>query len=291
LGRLADSADPLRAVDAVAPALLELGAPGLQLQLGALGQIPNVLGAVGLSYGGEVIYKRVPGLPNPSVTRFGRAEVFGQGPVDGVCAPPAAPVSCTSDGYVSRDALGYRLRAGLRYANVLDGLDLVPSVLFGQDVWGWSGDGLLLEGRMLCRFAAGYTASGWTAPVTWQPTWGGTYSNTRDRSTAQVYVSYQFENARTGSAHIAYRAIPDRGWFIMARASTGPYRLKRGMTVLNFCSGCCCSSCAGHSLLALVLWPIVWVLTLHRIVRSPWKGFRIAAFDRHLPSRVLGSRP
>ena len=85
----------------------------LQLQLGATGGLPDVLGSAGMSYGAEIIYKFVPDLPNSSVMRFGRAEVFGQGPVDGVCPPPAAPVSCTSDGYVSQEAFGYRLRAGL----------------------------------------------------------------------------------------------------------------------------------------------------------------------------------
>ncbi len=35
-------------------------------------------------------------------------------------------------------------------------------------------------------------ASGWTVGIAWQPTWGGTYNNPRDRSTGQAYVSYQF---------------------------------------------------------------------------------------------------
>ena len=113
----------------------------VQLQLGAIGQVPRVLGAAGLNWGAEVVYKGVPDLPDPSVTRFGRVDVFGQGPVNGVCPPPAAPTQCSTDGYVSRHAFGYRLVAGLRYANVADGVDLVPSVLFGHDVSGWSGDG------------------------------------------------------------------------------------------------------------------------------------------------------
>jgi hypothetical protein len=94
---------------------------------------------------------------------------------------------------VSRDAFGYRLRAGLRYANVTHGVDLVPAVVFGQDVSGWSGDGMILEGRMLASASLQANfASGWTAAISWQPTWGGTYNNLRDRSTAQAYVSYQF---------------------------------------------------------------------------------------------------
>ncbi len=119
--------------------------------------------------------------------------IFGQGPVDGTCPPPAAPVSCTSDGYVSQEAFGYRLRAGLKYPHAIGAVDLVPAVVFGHDVWGWSGDGMLLEGRMLAvvSLQALYTKR-WSAALAWQPTWGGTYNNQRDRSTAQAYVSFQF---------------------------------------------------------------------------------------------------
>jgi hypothetical protein len=165
----------------------------LQLQLGATGGLPKVLGSAGMSYGAELIYKLVPDLPKVSVMRFGRAEVFGQGPVNGVCPPPAAPVSCTSDGYVSQEAFGYRLRTGLKYPKVIGDVDLIASFVFGQDVWGWSGDGMLLEGRMLAAVSLqALYANRWSVAVAWQPTWGGTYNNSRDRSTAQAYVSYQF---------------------------------------------------------------------------------------------------
>jgi len=165
----------------------------VQLQLGAVGQVPAVLGAAALSWGAEVVYKGVPDLPDPSVVRFGRADVFGQGPVAGVCPAPGAAIQCSMDGYVSRNAVGYRLRAGLRYANVSDGIDLLPSLLFGHDVSGWSGDGSILQGRSLA--AASLRANfrgGWMVEFTWLPTWGGTYNNLRDRSTAQLWGGYQF---------------------------------------------------------------------------------------------------
>jgi hypothetical protein len=188
---------PLRAkVDAMPPGA-EVRAwerhEALQAQLGVMGGLPKVLGSAGMSYGLEFTYKLVPDLPNVSVTRFGRAEAFGQGPVDGVCPPPAAPVSCSSDGYESREAFGYRLRAGLKYPQVIGKADFVPSVVFGQDVWGWSGDNMLLEGRMLAIVSLQAVLAGkWTAAISWNPTWGGTYHNMRDRSTAQAYVSFQF---------------------------------------------------------------------------------------------------
>ena len=188
---------PLRdRVDAVAPGSVIRAwerHDALQAHLGATGALPNVLGAAGMSYGAELIYKAVPDLPNFSVIRFGRAEVFGQGPVDGVCPPPAAPVSCSRDGYVSKEAFGYRLRAGLKYPRAIGRVDLVPSLVFGHDVVGWSGDGGILEGRMLAVVSLqAVLPSHWTAAVSWNPTWGGMYNNIRDRSTAQAYVSYQF---------------------------------------------------------------------------------------------------
>lgn len=165
----------------------------LQLQLGAATEIPAVLGSTGLGLGAELVYKRVPDLPDQAHLRFGRSEVFGQGPVDGVCPSPAAPVACSFDGYVSTDAFGYRLRASLRYANVAEHLDLMPSLVLGHDVTGWAGDYLLNEGRMFANvtLAANY-AGHWSAALAWQPTWGGTYNNQRDRGTAQLHLGYQF---------------------------------------------------------------------------------------------------
>jgi hypothetical protein len=165
----------------------------LQLQLAGGTQLPDVLGSAGLNLGVELVYKSILDLPDPAVERYGRAEAFGQGPVDGVCPPPAKPVSCTFDGYVSRNAYGYRLRAGLRYPDVGHGVELSPTLFFGHDVAGWSGDGLILEGRLLANLTLqAKFATHWTSAISWQPTWGGRYNPMRDRSTAQVYVGYQF---------------------------------------------------------------------------------------------------
>jgi hypothetical protein len=188
---------PLRAMAAAVPAGGVFHGyerhKNLQLQLGAGGVVPGVLGAAGLNWGGELVYKGVPDLPDPTVMRFGRADVFGQGPVNGVCAAPATATQCSTDGYVSKNAFGYRLRAGLRYPGVTEGVDLVPSLLFGHDVSGWSGDGGILEGRMLAvaSLRANFRG-GWMVELSWLPTWGGTYNNMRDRSSAQLYAGYQF---------------------------------------------------------------------------------------------------
>jgi hypothetical protein len=165
----------------------------VQLQLGAIGQLAGVLPGATVNWGAEIVYKGVPDLPDPSVTRFGRVDVFGQGPVDGSCPAPAAPTQCTSDGYVSRHAFGYRLVVGARYANVAEGVDLVPQLLFGHDVSGWSGDTAILEGRKLAIVSLRANwRNGFTADIAWVPTWGGTYNNQRDRSAVQLSVGRRF---------------------------------------------------------------------------------------------------
>ena len=166
----------------------------VQLQLGAIGQAPGVLGAMAFNWGAEIVYKGVPDLPDPAaVTRFGRVDVFGQGPVNGVCPPPAAPTQCTTDGYVSRHAVGVRLVAGLRFANVAEGVELIPSLLFGQDVFGWSGDTGILQGRKLAVASLRVNLhNGFSGDVAWAPIWGGTYNNQRDRSALVIYVGQRF---------------------------------------------------------------------------------------------------
>jgi hypothetical protein len=146
-----------------------------------------------MNWGAEVVYKNIPDLPDPTVLRFGRSDVFGQGPVNGVCPPPAVATQCTTAGYVSRNAWGVRTVLGLRYANLFEGVDLVPSMLYGRDVSGWSGDGAINEGRNLAALSLRANfRSGFVADIAWVPTWGGTYNNQRDRSAFALYVGQRF---------------------------------------------------------------------------------------------------
>ena len=165
----------------------------VQLQLGAFQNVPSVLKADFLNLRAEFIWKNVPDLPDLSVARFGRSDVFGQGPIDGVCPPPQDPVQCSLDGYVSKNALGFRLRAALLYRSVLQGLDLLPSVFFGHDIMGWSGDGAILQGRYVARVELEATImKNRKVGIAWQPTWGGAYNNLRDRGIALAWAGYVF---------------------------------------------------------------------------------------------------
>ena len=79
------------------------------------------------------------------------------------------------------------------YANVYEGVDLIPSLLLGIDVSGWSGDGAILQGRKLAALSLrANLKSGLVADIAWAPTWGGSYNNQRDRSALALYVGQRF---------------------------------------------------------------------------------------------------
>jgi hypothetical protein len=86
-----------------------------------------------------------------------------------------------------------RARAVLRYPNVWQGVELVPSVSYGYDIKGWSGDGGILEGRNIATVSLrANMANGLTGEIAWWPTWGGTYNVMRDRGSAQASIGYRF---------------------------------------------------------------------------------------------------
>jgi hypothetical protein len=128
-----------------------------QLSLGFIKSIPQVMGADSLNLTGEVAAKYVHDMPSLSERRYVKGDIYGSDLAQGSAAGCAAgtPVakykklSCTSDGYMSQFAWGYRLRAALNYPGVFAGINLSPFVAFGQDVKGWSYDGNFVEDRLL----------------------------------------------------------------------------------------------------------------------------------------------
>ena len=172
-----------------------------QYNLGVKQEVPDILGAQALLLNAEASLKSVYGLPSPNVLRFGRSDIYGIGPIGGVCTPPAGQTAaftaleCSNNGYVSSNAWGYRLNAALRYTNVFTaGLNVTPSVGISQDVSGWSADSLFSQGRVLLnlgvlvdydkRFFGG---------ATWNPVLvAGPYDMTSDRQVYTVYAGMRF---------------------------------------------------------------------------------------------------
>jgi hypothetical protein len=163
----------------------------MQLQLGSSMPFNAVLGAAKGQFGIQGIYRLVPDLPDVDSVRFRRSDVFGQGPVNGDCT--GSSVQCSSDGYVSKQAYGYRVQANLVYQNVVSGVNLIPSLFFGHDLSGWSEDGTILEDRKFAILSLKAVLNrAYTAEIAWLPIWGGDYNNLRDRSVAQATLGMQF---------------------------------------------------------------------------------------------------
>jgi len=112
--------------------------------------LPGVLGAKAVVLGAEFGAKSVYNLPDPSERRYGRADIFGPGPVNGVCPVGAPAYQCTFDGYITSLAWGYRLTSSYQYENVFKpGVNVTPTIGLSHDVSGYAYDGVMSQGRVL----------------------------------------------------------------------------------------------------------------------------------------------
>lgn len=163
-----------------------------QLNLGGSKPFGGVLGASAFTLGAEVAGKYVHRLPDPSVRRYGRSDLFGLGPVGGACAGNG--IQCTSAGYVTAASWGYRMRAGLTYPNVAYGVSLSPTASFGHDVKGWSYDDVFSEKRKMAALGlrADYRKR-YFAEFVWTSIWGGTYNLARDRDTFVAVAGFTLQ--------------------------------------------------------------------------------------------------
>lgn len=158
-----------------------------QATLGYGAVVERVLGARSLLVAAEAGAKEVFDLPNSSTRRYGRSDVFGLGPTNGVCVG-TDPVQCSTRGYVTGFSWGYRARLGATYGNPAS-FAVTPGLGFAHDVSGYSPDGVFNAGRKSLSLGLRTEAQGrYTAELTWVPTWGGTYNAFRDRSFATAVV-------------------------------------------------------------------------------------------------------
>lgn len=132
------------------------------LNLGGNKVWPKALGAERVVLSGEAGWSHVAGLPDPQVMRYGRPLSYGTAPwlVAGALTPcsEAAPglsgvtgKTCTTDGFITSNAWGLRLRAAATYANALGGANVTPSLVLAHDVDGYSYDGTFSKGRTTMR--------------------------------------------------------------------------------------------------------------------------------------------
>jgi hypothetical protein len=153
-------------------------------------------GAVPVTAALEAVEKHTVGLPDPTVRRYNRADIYGGGPIFGACAVAAggnAAMQCTSRGYATPDAWAYRVRLDARMASVLPGLDANASATLTHDVKGWSGDFLINEGRKTANLALRFEyRQRYLAEISYLPNWGGDYNVTADRDTLALALGVRF---------------------------------------------------------------------------------------------------
>lgn len=122
-----------------------------QAQVSVLQLLPRVLGAENMTFIGEAAVQKWSGIGDPATsTRYGRAFVYGSGPVAGIpCAALNPNASfCENRGYATSTAWGLRALMELSYSNVVAGINVKPRLFLSHDVKGWSADGLFSEGRV-----------------------------------------------------------------------------------------------------------------------------------------------
>ena len=166
----------------------------MQFQAGVQRDWP-VAGGVALSAVAEVVGKHVAHLPDPARRRYGRAEVFGNGPVYGVCTvtSPDAARQCSFDGYTSRIAAAYRVRLDARKTLPDRALLLHGWALLTHDVKGWSHDGFINEGRRVLNLGVRVEyRQRYSAEAVYAPIWGGAYNAQADRDQLLLAVGMRF---------------------------------------------------------------------------------------------------
>lgn len=166
-----------------------------QIQLALSHGFGTMVGAQDVTVYGEVGLRHIEDLPDVNVRRYGRPTLFGIGPVAGVCqgGSTTGSAQCNNDGYVTSNAWGYRVRTTGRYPNVFTKTDLIPTIAFGQDVKGYSDDGVFSEGRRLLNLSlkALYDKKYWM-DVTLQSARGGAYNPIRDREFINLSIGTSF---------------------------------------------------------------------------------------------------
>ncbi len=174
------------------------------LNLGGNTVWPKALGAERVALSGEMGWSHVAGLPDPQVMRYGRPLSYGTAPwrVAGALTPcsEAAPglsgvtgKTCTTDGFITPDAWGVRMRVAATYANAMAGATVTPSIVLAHDVHGYSYDGTYSKGRTTMRLGVRADwGKAFFADVQLTRFAGGRYNLVTDRSNLMVAAGATF---------------------------------------------------------------------------------------------------
>jgi hypothetical protein len=156
---------------------------------------PALLGAHRVVLLAELGFSQVNGLPDTSVLRYGRSLPYNGAAYAGgaPCADAVSGKTCTSDGYISARAWGWKMRVTATYPQALWGITLTPSILLAKDVQGYSYDGAFSEGRSLIRPAVRAEIDKiYFAEIQYNRFSGGRYNLLADRDFVSVMAGVRF---------------------------------------------------------------------------------------------------
>lgn len=168
--------------------------PVTQAQMTAVHMFNQVLGASQLTVIGEVGYTHVDNLE--SSLRYGRDTIFGLSETvpNSVCNASSSNKHCNTNGFVTADSWGYRVRGVLDYPNVFAGINLKPNIAWSHDVDGYSPvPGGFNEGSKAVSIGldAEYQST-YTASLSYTNFFDGTYNTQRDRDFVAVSFGLNF---------------------------------------------------------------------------------------------------
>ncbi|MES2820401.1 MAG: DUF1302 domain-containing protein [Pseudomonadota bacterium] len=176
-----------------------------QLQTTFTHFVDRVMGASRMTLVGELGFVHVGGLDRYSEARYGRDPVYGPGALPDVAAlggatntcpflntltvggsttPDTTNIrkNCNNDGFVTRNAWGYRARVIWDYSSALAGINLRPSLAWSHDVDGYGPNALFTEGSKALSLGldADYQNT-YTASLAYTEFFGGKFNTSVDR--------------------------------------------------------------------------------------------------------------
>jgi hypothetical protein len=163
-----------------------------QLLVNTMTLLSPMWGATGGVFLAEIGYQRagIDDPAQPGVLRYGRSFNYGAN-IAALC-PSSVAGQCSSDGYATPNAYGYRLYGQLNYTTPI-GVSVKPGVYFAHDLRGWSVDGQLSQGRRVLGLSLRMERSAWWAEASAVGfNRNATYDDGRDRAFYGVSAGTSF---------------------------------------------------------------------------------------------------
>lgn len=172
--------------------------PVSQLQLTAIQNFTDILGAESLMLIAEVGTVHVADLESAKTLAYGRDAVYGSG-VEGAaiaCRNPALERDyCQLEGYTTPWSWGYAARANLTYSNLLPGTVVTPSLAWRHDVEGYAPSPApqFVEGRQAITLAVSLDyQERYSAAVSYTDFFGGDFNPQTDRDFISFNLGAKF---------------------------------------------------------------------------------------------------